>query len=492
MKDVTIIVPRFKVSIPKEKLNVHTLEEMALELTREMGKQVMIKTLKEVDEGLMRERNKENLKNQGLRARYLTTRLGDIRFRRRAYYDSDKKLRYLLDEDMLIEKNRRVTVQREKIESMLAATSESYRDAQQKTEAFFGGSRSHETIRSQVIREGQKIARKERCLANGELESKESLPVRDMVIVEVDGTPIHLQKKDRKIYHRRMTEVRLGTAYTGWERRYKGGNGKAVKLKEKYVYAEVGESGSGFMERLSSMCEERYGISRAKVSLVGGDGAWWIRDGQRDWFPNSQLCLCKYHLQKALTETLGYSKEIRSQVKRLIAKKDLLGLKKVLDKEMIKAWMDEKKRERIAKLKGYLIDNWNSIDGVKKVKKANPALAHKLRGTGVIEGNIDKVIANRFKKRGRGWSMRGANALLKVGTKIRNGDWDNWWAEERNQALPEVLTHQEIKRLIPDNLRDDKVWGEPAEANLPILRGPFQGYPYVEVIRELVGLAKVR
>ena len=492
MKDITITVPGFRASIPKEKLNVHTLEEMALELAIQIGKQVMIKTLKEVDDGLMKERDKENLKNQGLRARYLTTRLGDISFKRRAYYDSARKLRYLLDEDMGLEKNRRVTVQREKIESALAATSESYRDAQMRCEAFFGGSRSHETIRSQVIREGKRIERKERNLAKSEISNQASSPARDMVIVEVDGTPIHLQKKDRKLYRRRMAEVRLGVAYTGWERRYRGGNGKQVRLKDKYVYGEVGTDGNGFMERLSSTCEERYGISKAKVSLVGGDGAWWIREGQRDWFPNSQLCLCKYHLQKALTDTLGYSKEIRNHIKRLIAKKDLLGVKKVLDKERIKAWMDEKKTEKIAKLKGYLIDNWEAIDGVRKAKKKNPHLKSKLRNTGAIEGNIDKVIANRFKKRGRGWSMRGASGLLKVGTKIRNGDWDSWWREERSQPLPEVLTKEEIKQLIPDNLRNDSLWDGPDEADIPILRGPFQGYPYVESIRELVGLVKVR
>jgi len=93
-----------------------------------------------------------------------------------------------------------------------------------------------------------------------------------------------------------MAEVRLGVAYTGWERRYRGGSGKQVKLREKSVYGEVGTDGSGFMERLSSVCEERYEISKAKVSLVGGDGAWWIREGQRDWFPGSFLCLCRYHL----------------------------------------------------------------------------------------------------------------------------------------------------------------------------------------------------
>jgi len=39
---------------------------------------------------------------------------------------------------------------------------------------------------------------------------------------------------------------------------------------------------------------------------------------------------------------------------------------------------------------------------------------------GAIEGNIDKILANRFKKRGMSWSPSGALNLAKVGQLIIN------------------------------------------------------------------------
>lgn len=39
---------------------------------------------------------------------------------------------------------------------------------------------------------------------------------------------------------------------------------------------------------------------------------------------------------------------------------------------------------------------------------------------GAIEGNIDKILANRSKKRGMSWSKAGALYLAKIGQKIIN------------------------------------------------------------------------
>jgi len=59
---------------------------------------------------------------------------------------------------------------------------------------------------------------------------------------------------------------------------------------------------------------------------------------------NSQLCLCKYHLQKALTEALGYWKRDKKPGQEVNSKEGPFGVKEVLDNQMAKAWMDDKKR----------------------------------------------------------------------------------------------------------------------------------------------------
>lgn len=52
---------------------------------------------------------------------------------------------------------------------------------------------------------------------------------------------------------------------------------------------------------------------------------------------------------------------------------------------------------------------------------------------GAIEGNIDKTLANRFKKRGMRWSIQGALSLAKVGQMIVNQEWGSWWPIEADQ-----------------------------------------------------------
>ena len=57
---------------------------------------------------------------------------------------------------------------------------------------------------------------------------------------------------------------------------------------------------------------------------------------------------------------------------------------------------------------------------------------------GAIEGNIDKILANRFKKRGMSWSPSGALNLAKVGQLIINDDWlvfINWIINKKYRSV---------------------------------------------------------
>jgi len=70
----------------------------------------------------------------------------------------------------------------------------------------------------------------------------------------------------------------------------------------------------------------------------------------------------------------------------------------------------------------YLIHNWEGINTVDRLKEAGLPVDT----MGAIEGNIDKILANRFKKRGMSWSLSGALNLAKVGEKIIHDCWDDW------------------------------------------------------------------
>jgi hypothetical protein len=95
-------------------------------------------------------------------------------------------------------------------------------------------------------------------------------------------------------------------------------------------------------------------------------------------------------------------------------------------------------------------------------KKLSKEERKELRCTGAIEGSIDKTVCNRFKKRGMRWSIFGANCLLKVGEKMLNREWENWWCEVKSfQPVPspatsplyEAIPHRHTNRAAYDTTR---------------------------------------
>jgi hypothetical protein len=53
------------------------------------------------------------------------------------------------------------------------------------------------------------------------------------------------------------------------------------------------------------------------------------------------------------------------------------------------------------------------------------------RGSGVVEHNVDLIVARRFKRQGmRSWSRRGANNLLAIRVLAQDREaWRAWWGD---------------------------------------------------------------
>lgn len=488
MRNIAISVPAVKIEIKREGLNFDQIEEIAVEVSREIGRGVLIRILEEIDNEVMRERTRGKLENKGKKGKYLGTRLGDIRYRRRAYKEEGKKgYRYLLEEEIGLKKNQRVSSSRKKIEAMLGFNSRGYREAEGLMKELVGSSRSHESIRKGVIKEGEEIKRHEEAeiwkIKNlkEEYKGEES----EVVYIEADGTGLKLQKGEKRRRRRKGVEIKLGIGYRGWEDRYKGGKKQTKKLKGKFIYGGI-ERGEEFMEKLSLIGEKELGISKAKEVVVGGDGAEWIKNNIKNYFGIGAIySLCRYHLNRAIKRALGYDKEKEREINGLVKGERIGEAIEEIEKE-IKRGRGEKKKLR--ELQFYLINNKEGINGIKRLKNKN--LKGEIRRTGGIEGNIDKVIARRFKKRGMSWSIRGAEGLLKVGTKILNGQWDKWWKEERGEKIE--IDKEDIKRLMPEDILWEKKreWKMP-DVRLPAIHGPHQDRLWVDILREISGLDQV-
>ncbi|MDR7435697.1 MAG: UPF0236 family protein [Armatimonadota bacterium] len=95
-----------------------------------------------------------------------------------------------------------------------------------------------------------------------------------------------------------------------------------------------------------------------------------------------------------------------------------------------------KQRAQIHKLRGYLQANWAGIQDYREALGSVPLDA---RGLGAIESNIDKVFANRFKKRGMSWGRRGAGHLSQLVVLRINGTLTAWLGERSKRPFSTAL-----------------------------------------------------
>jgi hypothetical protein len=409
----------------------------------------------------------------------MTTLLGDITFYKRLYRERSGQWKYLLDEKLGIKKNQRISELYEKAEGYLAFISGSYRHSEDLSQRFYGGSRSFESIRQGVIRQGKKILKEEKEEIDQErikaLRKTEGEFTKEadsgIIYLEVDGTNIHLQQEEKT-----KAELKLGIISKGKERRYKEGLGEAKKLQNKFTYTGL-VSGDEFMSNLSILGEKRFNLSQAELVLIGGDGASWIKEGAQNYFPNSIYQLCKFHLERKLKQTLPYHKERQKEIRNLLQEGEIDKTLKELHQE--KNLRPEYKKE-LEGLMHYIYSNQEGINAVDRLR----GQGFPVEDLGAIEGNIDKTLANRFKKRGMRWSIPGALSLAKVGEKIVNKEWDSWWPIEADPIGPK----SELEKAVSINFDKDSNDKYEHTYYLPVLSGPHQDRPWVRSLKRLISI----
>ena len=490
MENITITFPEVKVKITKGEFNFNILEGLVFEIIQQIGRKVLEKTLFDIDNLLRKERPKQRLKNLGKRGKYLMTRLGDVRYKRRRYEDRETgQIRYLLDEKIGIKKDQRISLARSKIEMCIANTT-SYRGTKEQVELLTGCQRSHEAIRQSVIKEAESIVKyQESCFEKirrleDDAQAKEAA---EIAYIESDDTVIKLQrsrKRKGRTKNKRRTKrslsVKLGIGYTGRKQRYKKGVGKAKSLKDKFVYVGI-EEGKKFMEKLSLIAEKRLNLSAVKHKFFGGDGAIWIKKGMEEYFPGMKYLLCLFHLMRNIKRALGGRKEDQRLVKGLI-RADKIDEALMVIEGMRRQTRDNKAKESLEELHNYIRDNREGINAIRKIEDRQ--IRKQVEQTGGIEPNIGKVIAQRFKKRGMSWSKKGALGILKIKELIINGEWDEWWCKHREEKIE--INKKKIEELsAKDFWKRNKETISLLEVNIPALRGPDQNEPWAKVIREL-------
>ena len=435
----------------------HIIYHKAMEWAREMYRKVL-----EYLDDEIRKRRVKSLEIIRTDQTWHTTILGSVRVKRRYYRARDGSYHYLLDELMGITKHRHISRHVQRL-SLEMAVQMPYRRVSAIMSRTTPVSLSHQTI----CRIVERVAG--RCLDSHDqaithLASTGEIPWgKDMhvsrLIIEADGVMIPLQGESR-----RRIEAKLGISYEG----HRQVGRDRYRTVGKQVFADITGSNS-FWSAMTLKLGRYYDLSGCDT-VLGGDGASWIRQGS-EYF-NSSYNLCRFHLNRNLTRTLGYEGRV---LKEVLRKGDVSLAIRLLEETRLSVSGD--RRKDITRLAGYIKANASGI--------APDTDGHGgLRGTGAIEGNIDKIIVKRMKNQGMSWSINGARRMLFLRAAWYEDRLDGCLADKPSPRLCR-LPEKTVRKVIDKKINQD--YGKYFAAGIPALAGPHASRPWVKVLKSMTG-----
>lgn len=463
--------------------NFKDLEQEIYQWVCSIVREKIKEVLKEIDEVLKDSRNKEIFESEDMKKRTIKTLIGPIEIRRRYYSDPQGNYHFLLDEYLNLPSNDRQSPGLKEA-AIKMVKDESYRDSAQKIEELLGVSTSHSAIHNWVQKLGRKIkkeSQKKSCnlfkngLIPGQSEKKASI---DHLFVEADGIHIHLQEEEKK-----KGELKLGISYEGWEKRHP--MSEEYKLSKKIYYGGVFESDQ-FWKQTTADMYEYFKFDKNSISVLNGDGASWISTGA-EYLPEfSARFLDSFHYSRKILQKLGRSSYV-PRVFAAIEEDDKEALVENL-KEAKRYRSKKKEKKKVEELKRYLLNHWEAIQNH---HNRDLALPEDMRGMGAIESNIDKVLADRFKKRGMRWSKEGAENLAQIILADRNNALEKWffsmnWDFKKEKIKPEIeKAKQKNTSSRTASEKEIASYLEVFRANMPALEGPDAGEDWTKGLSEI-------
>jgi len=444
----------------KLKEDLGSWEEKAFGFACDLARGLAKEILEELDDKLMLEKA-TNMKVVGFKEHWLTTIFGDIRIKRRLYRDKNGNYRFLLDEKMGLDKGSHVSPKVKEL-AILASTRYTFREVEQNIKAIFPWGISHTTVHNLSGKvAGSYIAEEEKevnaLFEDGVIPETEG-KVLPYLVIEADGVNIALQREEEG-----RAEVKVGIAHEGWQEISKN----RYKLKEKSVYSGI-MHGDRFWEGFSLSLAKKYDLPRIGKVIVGGDGASWVKEGAE--LVGGLYQLDRFHLKRALHQGLANDPLVVEVYESCITG-EITKVDRLLIEAQEKA--DSDKAKEIMRLRGYLMENCYGLRDYRLEVDGGG-----LRGLGAIEGNVDKLIADRMKKRGMSWTKRGADRMARLISLRERGDLNTWVKYQnkprsipsREKALPKGDQYQH---------RDNAAW---LSASLPALHGPHSDRPWVRIL----------
>ncbi|ACL69615.1 Uncharacterized protein family (UPF0236) [Halothermothrix orenii H 168] len=432
----------------------------------------MEKFIKELEEELFRTKPKD-LEVVGFRKKNIATKLGEIKIKRRLYKKKNSKNDYifLLDDKLNIRKGRRVSGEYLKLLVSLSSML-SFRQVEEVIEEAGFPSLSHATIHKEVREFGERESKRieyerEKVFTEGKLQvggKKE----KDLLFIEADGIMVSSQEDKERM------EIKVGVVHEGWN--YETPAKSRRRLKNPKVVMGMYKDADSFWEEFSSEISKEYDLTNTQV-VLNGDGASWIQETAKDYFPGLIVQLDRFHIKKDVSRHFGY--EIAEGLYKVLQEGEVQAFLDTLESLIWEAKTKEKQKQQhklvkhYQKYKEHLLDYRYRLPEKLKQKK-------KLYGMGVVEGYVDKNIARRMKNQGMSWSKKGAEAMAKILMLKHNKKLKERLNDEYYKIKSPIKVLKYRKRKYTGNCSN---W---LQAKMPVLYGVDSGKDWVKAIKQLV------
>ena len=366
------------------------------EAVQEATKEAVVTVLEREDEAL-RQGVASGWENLGKERRQLLTLAGKVEIRRRVYRDERGRRRKPLDEVLGLVPYRHET-EGFKLMGAYLATRGTYRDAAELMSWMFGERVTRTRVQRLVWEVGE-------ALREGEGKEREAVFGRgaevaagkvstEILYGEMDGVYISLQRERKK-----LVEVRVGILYTGRE---KIGVGR-YRLTDKLCVTEIVKDSEEWQEKLLLRAWQFYDLEQVRLLVLGGDGGRWVRHSVDRFAIWTVYQLDRFHLFRAARRA---GPGMVPLVRRC-CEEGLAAVAEAIETELRKR--RGKAREKVGKLYRYMQQN---VEGLVDYRLRLGLSKEEHPGLGAIEGNVDKLVVQRMKGRGKSWRLPGARAML--------------------------------------------------------------------------------
>ena len=261
-------------------------------------------------------------------------------------------------------------------------------------------------------------------------------PETPILYIEMDGTGVPTVKAEtvgragkRPDQPAHTREVKLGCVFTQTK---VDEQGRPLRDADSTSYVAAIETAQEFGPRLYAEARRR-GWSRARKKVVIGDGAPWIWNLAQQHFPGAIQIVDLFHAREHLWELAAkLFPHSDPDKKRWLAK--MLAL---LD--------DGRITQLVAGLRACQANEPRLLGLANKQADYFERNAERMNypqyrsqglfvGSGVIEAGCKTVVAQRLKRSGMFWTVRGANAILALRCCRLNGNFEDYWQNRARAA----------------------------------------------------------